>query len=88
VKRLYSFEVLSATEASFGGLGAGFNPTVYHDVSAAFRSKLEAMKAYESELRAFPHPRSLEALIALATIRGAAVGVSKAEAFQLLREVH
>lgn len=87
VKKLYAFEVLSSTEASFGSLRGFFNPGVFYDVTESFNLKLDAMKVYESELRKFPHPRSLEALTALATTRGAAVSVPKAEAFELLREV-
>ena len=87
VERLYAFEILSSTEASFGSLDGPFNPTVFCDVSQSFNLKLDAMKAYGPEVREFPHPRSLEALTALATTRGAAVGVSRAEAFELLREV-
>ena len=87
MKKLYAFEVLSSTEASFGSLRGFFNPGVFYDVTESFNLKLDAMKVYESELRKFPHPRSLEALTALATTRGAAVSVPKAEAFELLREV-
>lgn len=87
VQRLYAFEILSATEASFGSLDGAFNPTVFNDVSESFHLKLDAMNAYGPELREFPHPRSLEALTALAKTRGAAVGVNRAEAFELLREV-
>ena len=43
--------------------------------------------AYASEMRAWPHARSLEALEHLARWRGAQVGVEAAEAFFLLRQV-
>jgi hypothetical protein len=36
----------------------------------------------------FPFPRSVEAIRALAAVRGAASGFVAAEAFQLLRERH
>jgi len=45
------------------------------------------MSGYKSELKEFPHPRSLEAISALAKMRGAAVGVEAAEAFRLVREI-
>jgi hypothetical protein len=44
------------------------------------------MSAYRSQLRTFPHARSLEALRGLATWRGATVGFAAAEAFMLVRE--
>ena len=87
VGKLYAFEVPSATESSFGAFATPFRPTVFYDITDTFALKLEAMNVYETEVRAFPHPRSAEALAALATYRGVAVGVPKAEAFELVREV-
>ena len=49
--------------------------------------KLEIMKVYESELGEHPFPRSLENISALATFRGASVGVKFAEAFQLVKYI-
>jgi hypothetical protein len=45
------------------------------------------MEAYKSELRGFPHPRSVEALEALAIKRGSEIGVKYAESFYLIREI-
>lgn len=45
------------------------------------------MKCYCSENREYPHPRSGEALKALASYRGSNVGVKYAEGFMLLFEV-
>jgi hypothetical protein len=45
------------------------------------------MACYESEARPFPHPRSAEALRAIATRWGTVVGCEAAEAFQLVRAV-
>jgi LmbE family N-acetylglucosaminyl deacetylase len=57
------------------------------DISSTFSSKIDAMKAYKSELKEFPHPRSLETLEALARKRGSEINTSYAEAFQLIREI-
>jgi len=43
------------------------------------------MAVFESQLRDFPHERSLEALRALSQFRGASVGIYNAEAFMLIR---
>ena len=43
------------------------------------------MEIYESELGEHPFPRSQRNIEALATFRGASVGVEYAEAFQLLK---
>ena len=60
---------------------------IYIDVTDTVEAKVEGMKCYRSESTVFPHPRSAEALRALATFRGSNVGMEKAEAFMLLREV-
>ena len=85
VKRILSYEILSETE--WGQSIEPFIPNVYVDVSEIFEKKIEAMKAYESELKQCPHPRSLEIIEALAKKRGSEVGVKFAEAFILIREM-
>ena len=49
--------------------------------------KLQAMACYHTELREYPHPRSLRGLEQIARERGLSVGLEAAECFQLLREV-
>lgn len=85
VREVLAFETPSATGWSFGQIGPAFEPTVFVDVAATLGRKLRALDAYASEGRPFPHPRSPEALRALAAWRGSAVGVAAAEAFVLLR---
>ena len=38
-------------------------------------------------MRKFPHPRSEEAIIALAKFRGSSSGFNLAEAFEVIREI-
>jgi len=85
VKRILSYETLSETE--WGRFIEPFIPNVYVDISKVFEKKIEAMRAYESELREYPHPRSLEVIEYLARKRGSEVGVRFAEAFCLIREL-
>jgi LmbE family N-acetylglucosaminyl deacetylase len=85
VKRILSYETLSETE--WGQSIEPFIPNVYIDISEIFEKKIEAMKAYESELKEYPHPRSLEIVGALAKKRGSEVGAKFAEAFMLVREI-
>jgi LmbE family N-acetylglucosaminyl deacetylase len=66
---------------------APFIPNVYVDIQDTFEKKIKAMKAYKSELKQYPHPRSLEIIKALAEKRGSEVGLKFAEAFMLVREV-
>jgi LmbE family N-acetylglucosaminyl deacetylase len=87
VKELLFFEVPSSTEWRPPGLTEPFNPNWFVDISTTLVKKLEALQAYGDELRAFPHPRSLKAVEALALWRGATVGIESAEAFVLGRKI-
>jgi hypothetical protein len=49
-------------------------------------AKLEAFAAYDSEVRPWPHPRSLRALEARARHWGSVSGSAAAEAFVVARE--
>jgi LmbE family N-acetylglucosaminyl deacetylase len=87
VKRVYAYEVPSSTEWAFGQFTKGFQANVFVDISVSLEKKIEAMEIYESEARSFPHPRSPEALRALAKRWGATAGLEAAEAFELIREI-
>jgi LmbE family N-acetylglucosaminyl deacetylase len=87
VQELLFFEVPSSTEWRPVGSAEPFVPNWFVDISTTIEKKLQALEIYGSELRAFPHPRSLKAVSALATWRGATVGVDAAEAFILGRKV-
>ena len=87
IQRLLSYETLSETEWAYPSGDSAFIPTVFIDISPYLDKKLEAMACYESQLKAPPHPRSLQTIEALARFRGATVSVQAAEAFMLVREV-
>lgn len=87
VKELYQFEVPSSTEWAFQQFEPAFRPNVFMNVTETIALKIKAMSCYETEARAFPHPRSPEALAAIAKRWGSVVGVEAAEAFQLVRAV-
>jgi LmbE family N-acetylglucosaminyl deacetylase len=85
--RLWAYETLSETNWNAPYLTPGFHPTIYVDIAATLDRKIAAMRAYASQLRLFPDERSIEAIEALAWLRGAAVHRPAAEAFVALREV-
>lgn len=85
IKKILSYETLSSTE--YGRLLAQFIPNVYVDVTKTFEEKMMAMRVYDSELKAYPHPRSEEIIKSLAKKRGSEVGFKLAEAFMLIREI-
>ena len=57
---------------------------MFVDISGTINTKIEALKAYDTELRKFPHPRSINAIQALAAVRGSSIGVPAAEAFEVI----
>jgi LmbE family N-acetylglucosaminyl deacetylase len=87
VQELLFFEVPSSTEWRPPGSAEPFLPNYFVDISATLDIKRSALSAYAGELREFPHPRSLQAVEALARWRGATVGVEAAEAFILGRKL-
>ncbi len=87
VRRIYAMEVPSSTEWASPDASNAFMPTRFVDISATQKTKRRALEAYAEEMRAFPHPRSFEALEALATWRGASAGLRAAEAFMVVREI-
>lgn len=87
VRRLYAYAVPSSTEVAFGQFAPVFQPNVFVDIGATLDRKIEAMACYESERRVYPHPRSPEALRAIAQTWGSTSGLAAAEAFQLIREI-
>lgn len=85
VDELYAFETLSATEWNMGNPASAFVPNVFVDITESIEAKCRGLECYETELRTFPHPRSVEGVRALAAYRGSISGFNYAEAFQLVR---
>ena len=87
VREIYSFEVPSSTEWAFQRYEPTFRPNVFMDITKTIDVKIRAVQQYKSESRPFPHPRSPEALRAIAQRWGSVVGLEFAEAFELIRSV-
>lgn len=87
VKKVYGYEVPSSTEWAFQKFSPVFHPNTFVDISATLDLKIKSMRTYESEARPFPHPRSSEALEAIARRWGSVAGLQAAEAFELVREI-
>jgi N-acetylglucosamine malate deacetylase 1 len=85
LRGLFAFETASSTEWSTAAIGATFCPDRFIDIFSVMSRKTAALEAYADEMRSFPHPRSMEAVRALATWRGTSVGLKAAEAFVTLR---
>lgn len=76
-------EVPSSTEWSFDSSANRFSPNMFVEIGrAGVEKKLEALRAYRGVMRAYPHPRSDEAILGLAAYRGVQAGCDYAEAFE------
>ena len=87
VKEIYSFEIPSSTEWNSPDAQNYFMPNVFVNISETFEKKVEALRAYQGEIREYPHPRSPEALRAIAMRWGSTMGCEAAEAFELIRAI-
>lgn len=85
VKQVLMYECISETEFAPNLPEKIFMPNYFVDITSFMSEKLGIMKVYESELGEHPFPRSIKNIEALATFRGASVGVEYAEAFQLIK---
>ena len=83
LQSLYFMEIPSSTDWAFPVDGQNFTPDTFIEVGEiGVKQKLKALYAYEGVMRPYPHPRSNEAIMALATLRGSQVGRLYCEAFQ------
>lgn len=64
-----------------------FQPTIYEDVTKELSIKIKAFKKYKSEVKKFPHSRSIKSIENLAIYRGIESGLKRAESFQLVRSI-
>lgn len=86
VKTLLFFETASSTEWRPPQSQISFSPNWFIDISGeAIYKKLKALDTYITEMRSFPHARSVKALEHLAKWRGASMGCEAAEGFVLGR---
>ncbi|HOP95777.1 MAG TPA: PIG-L family deacetylase [Dictyoglomaceae bacterium] len=86
-KKIYTYETLSETNWNAPYLTTNFAPNVFVDISHYLDKKIEAITFYKSQLKEFPHERSIEAIRALAMLRGSTINTNAAEAFVLIREI-
>lgn len=85
VKEIRCFEVPSAT--GWYKPTDGFIPNIFIDISSEVAAKSEALNCYGSEVRQYPHIRSLKGVENLSLYRGNSVNLECAEAFVLVRKI-
>jgi N-acetylglucosamine malate deacetylase 1 len=85
VQKIYAGEILSSSEYSLPQ--SRFLPNTYVPIEPYIDRKREALQCYTSEIRYWPHPRSIKAVALAARLRGSECGLEAAEALWLLRDV-
>lgn len=86
VRYVYSYETLSETEWNIPHAANAFIPNTFVDIEPYLENKKKAMSCFTTQICEFPNPRSIEAVEALAKLRGSTMGAKAAEAFALIRE--
>ncbi|HYE72749.1 MAG TPA: PIG-L family deacetylase, partial [Blastocatellia bacterium] len=84
IQAVYAFDTASSTEWAYP---RSFIPDTWVDISSTLNTKIEAMACYTSEVREYPHPRSLEALKNRAKAWGNQSCLHAAEVFMTVRRV-
>jgi methionyl-tRNA formyltransferase/LmbE family N-acetylglucosaminyl deacetylase len=85
IRRIYGFETPSSSEWTASQRDRPFSPNVFSDITGELDRKLDAMRCYRSELRPYPHPRSLRSLRERAGYWGSVANMTAAEPLMLLR---
>jgi LmbE family N-acetylglucosaminyl deacetylase len=86
VRRLLTYAPTSSSEWT-PAVVSWFVPNWFVDISETLERKLAAFRHYETEQRAYPHPRSERAIRAAAELHGASCGCEYAEPFVLVRSL-
>jgi LmbE family N-acetylglucosaminyl deacetylase len=87
VQRILAYETLSETEFDLRPGRSTFKANQFVNIKSWLETKLSILRIYESEMAAFPFPRSEECVLAHGRLRGSQAGVEAAEAFMLLKDI-
>tara|TARA_Y100000816_G_scaffold292343_1_gene287103 strand:- start:1693 stop:2403 length:711 start_codon:yes stop_codon:yes gene_type:complete len=85
---IFSFETPSSTEWQSNESNKAFLPNFFIEIKKNdLIAKQKALKAYTTECKEYPHPRSVKSLEIIAQRWGINIGVKYAEAFRLVRHI-
>lgn len=87
VKDLYCYRVPSSTEWTPNKADTMFMPNYFVNIEKYAEQKYKAFACYSTELREYPHPRSVEYLRETDKAAGIRIGLLAAEEFVLLRKL-
>lgn len=84
LEEFYSFYIVGSTELAYN---KNFEPDTWVDISKTLQKKLDAFACYKSEVREYPHPRSLRGLENFAKYVGNQCYMEAAEMFMTVRRI-
>jgi LmbE family N-acetylglucosaminyl deacetylase len=84
IEGVYAFDTASSTEWAYPRT---FSPDTWIDITSTLETKIAAMACYRTEVRTYPHPRSLDALRFRANAWGNRCCLEAAEVFMTVRRV-
>lgn len=87
VETVLAYETLSETDFALDPTTPAFRPNLFVEIGPFLERKIDIMRLYVGELGEHPFPRSVEAIRAAATLRGAQANCQAAEAFMVLKDV-
>jgi len=84
LRSIYAFDTASSTEWAYP---RSFIPDTWVDISQTLNQKLEALNCYTTEIREYPHPRSIEGIRVKAKNWGIQSCMQSAEVFMTIRSI-
>lgn len=85
VDEILFFEINSSTDYQINSNGLQFMPNYFVDISKTVKLKKKALEFYKSEMKKYPHSRSVKAILNKNISIGNSIGLGSCEAFQIAR---
>jgi N-acetylglucosamine malate deacetylase 1 len=87
VSEILFFEINSSTDYQIKSNGMQFQPNFFVDISDTLKDKKKALEFYKSEMKKYPHSRSIKAIVNKNISMGNSFGLNACEAFQIVRKI-
>ena len=87
VESVFTYSVPSSTEWGIESKNNIFIPNVFSAIENYYEKKQSAILAYESELREYPHPRSIKVIESYDKTLGYKLGCKKVEGLSVIRHL-
>lgn len=87
VAEIIFFEINSSTDYQINTNGMQFQPNFFVNISKTLKNKKKALTFYRTEMKKYPHSRSIKAVINKNISIGNSFGFNACEAFQIARKI-